>query len=169
MPRHHLTHYKKGKEMTDRVKIDEIIAREIIRRYSDGETLTSIGKDERMPSRNTIYRWKRIDPSFGQALDQAKTAHVDALLDMAKEAIDNEPDVHRAKLKADHAKWLAARYNRELYGDRVNIKSEQRARVDVGAILQEAEARMHQSCEPLRDKDPEFVYSIATPSCHYDD
>ena len=100
-------------------KYTELIAEEILSRYADGETLSNICKDDDMPNRNTIYRWRSDYPDFGKAYQLAEEEHVDALVDEAGQIVDGELNPQRAKVRADHQRWLASRLCRDRYGDKI--------------------------------------------------
>ncbi len=61
----------------------EIITKEILSRYSSGEALTKICRDEHLPERTTIYRWRSQYPEFGEAYLRAQEEYTDALIDEA--------------------------------------------------------------------------------------
>ena len=121
-------------------KYNEHIVEEILMRFADGETLTSICSSENMPKRNTVYRWRSQYPEFGQAYLCAQEQHSDALIDKAGEIVDNEPDPQRAKIQADHRKWLAARLNRHKYGEKVEVHHKQI--IDISGVLDDARQRV---------------------------
>lgn len=103
-------------------KYSESIAEEILSRYADGETLSKICKDKRMPKRNTVYRWRSSYPDFGEAYLQAQEEHVDALVDEAGEIVDTELNPQLAKIRADHRRWMASKLHRQKYGDKLDVQ-----------------------------------------------
>ncbi len=121
-------------------KYNQSLAENILSRYADGETLTKICEDDGMPKRNTIYRWRSDYPEFGKAYQLALEQHVDALVDEACHIVDTEPDPQRAKVRADHRRWLASRLNRNKYGDKIEIKKQET--IDMTPILAAAQERM---------------------------
>lgn len=50
----------------------EIITKEILSRYSSGESLTKICRDEHLPERTTIYRWRTQYPEAPLILKNAE-------------------------------------------------------------------------------------------------
>ncbi len=51
-----------------------VLAHEIVARVSEGEGLSAIAADARMPSLRTIFRWRHYEPDFAEALDIARAA-----------------------------------------------------------------------------------------------
>ena len=90
-------------------KYKQSLAKEILLRYSNVNSLTNICKDEHMPNRNTIYRWRSDYPEFGKAYLIAQELYTDALIDEAGDIVDTDPEPQRAKIRADYRKWLASR------------------------------------------------------------
>ncbi len=72
----------------------EIITKEILSRYSSGESLTKICRDEHLPERTTIYRWRTRYPEFGDAYLLAQDQHTDALIDEAGEIEWTQSRIH---------------------------------------------------------------------------
>ena len=95
-------------------KYNQSLGEEILSRYADGETLTQICKDEHMPKRNTIYRWRSDYPEFGEAYLLAQEERADALVDMARNAVmtaDNKT-AKLADVQQRFLTWNASRLNR---------------------------------------------------------
>jgi hypothetical protein len=64
---------------------NEGVAREIYERLCEGETLLSICRDPTMPSRSTIYYWRRAIPGFAQSLRDAREAQAEHYCDLGVE------------------------------------------------------------------------------------
>ncbi len=97
-----------------------------------------------MPKRNTIFRWKKSYPDFGEAYTLALEQHVDALVDEAGEIVDTERNPQLAKVRADHRRWIASRLCRNKWGDKLEIH--QHATLDISDALQAAIKRMRSVC-----------------------
>ncbi len=137
-------------------KYNQSLSETILSRYADGETLTKICKDEHMPKRNTVYRWRTQYPEFGKAYLLAQEEHVDALVDEACQIVDSELDPQRAKVRADHRRWLASRLNRKKYGDKIEV--EVNKTLDIGPVLAAARERLSLLKRPEPSlKEPESV------------
>ncbi len=122
-------------------KYNQSLSETILSRYADGETLTKICKDDDMPKRNTVYRWRSDYPEFGKAYLLAQEQHVDALVDEACQIVDTELDPQRAKVRADHRKWLASRLNRNKYGDKIDVNHN--VSIDIAPALLAATERLN--------------------------
>lgn len=79
--------------MDSRSTFTQDVADEICRRLADGETLTSICRDEGMPTRRTVTTWRHRNEEFATAYDEAVLAGCHALLDETLEIADNSPIV----------------------------------------------------------------------------
>ena len=121
-------------------KYSKKIADKILSRYGDGETLSKICKDKKMPKRNTVYRWRSSYPDFGEAYLLAQEQHVDALVDQAGEIVDTEANPQLAKVRADHRKWLASKLNRNKFGDKIDVQHNHT--LDIAPVLALAVKRM---------------------------
>jgi hypothetical protein len=118
----------------------EPIAAEILARRAEGETLTSICNDPRMPCASLVRRWRQDNhENFG---DRFKSANLlcleawgDQILDISDDRMgdfvgtnertglpiwDNE-NVQRSRLRADNRKWLLERLLPAVYGQRVAV------------------------------------------------
>lgn len=112
------------------------LAKEVIKRYSNGESITNICKDEHMPAFSTVYLWVEDYPDFSQAFTRAKKIHAHSLAEQSNQIVDDEsrdiietakgpmPNhaaVQRDRLRLGHRQWLAAKLNREEYGEKQDI------------------------------------------------
>lgn len=143
---------------------------EVCRRLSDGETLRSICRDDRMPSWRSIYDWIAQDADFASRIARARELGADAIaeqiLDIADTPVVGEEieesesgmKVRRAdmlghrKLQVETRLKLLAKWFPKKYGDRsamevtgadggpVQISDTQRA-AKISAILAAAQAR----------------------------
>ncbi|MHC4268889.1 MAG: helix-turn-helix domain-containing protein [Planctomycetota bacterium] len=130
-------------------KYNQSLGEKILSRYADGETLTQICKDDDMPKRNTVYRWRSDYPKFGEAYLLAQEQHVDALVDEAGHIVDTEQNPKLAKSRAEHRRWLASRLNRQKYGDKLEVSHS--VSIDIAPALQAAMKRMELLKPPVLD------------------
>jgi hypothetical protein len=83
------------------------IVDEIITRVAEGETLTNVCNDERMPTWRTVHRWMGEYPDFGVQMAQArvlgKEYNLDYVVDIA-DAIVSKDDVSVARARIDQ-RW----------------------------------------------------------------
>lgn len=96
------------------------IADEICRRMEAGQSLLAICKADNMPSRTTIYEWRRKHPEFADNYARAEStraAHVfDQILDLADDP--HCRDVQQLRVQVDARKWILARMDSKNYGDK---------------------------------------------------
>lgn len=111
----------------------------ILERVADGETLRSLAADPQLAtSRPMLNNWllgamgnedpateegKRIRRERRAAYELAKRSSADVLVEDAGEILDAESDPKAAalvKAKSDFRLWLAARRNRDSYGQQQN-------------------------------------------------
>lgn len=118
-------------------KFNPKLGREICKKLANGESLRSICRSAKMPSRVSVHAWlidgdmENPDPLKAAFLNQYVTAtHIraDEKFDELDEIARNEKiDVARAKLITDVGKWSLGRMNPSKYGDRnttdLNVKS----------------------------------------------
>ncbi len=122
----------------------EAIGEEICNRLSDGETLRSICRDERMPSKTSVLRWA-TDIKHPLS-DQYVRAREIGFLGMADETIDisdnasndwmerlgkdeqsigwqlNGDHIQRSKLRVETRKWLLSKCLPKIYGEKTTTE-----------------------------------------------
>lgn len=94
----------------------------------------------------------------------ARATALDVSVDEMLEIRDAErfPDVRRAEAWARAVQWIAARRNRAVYGDRLDV--DVNVLVDIAGALAEAKARMlRPKCDPAQIEDAE--YTVESESC----
>jgi len=121
-------------------KYNEKLALEILKLYSEGDSIREIVKAKSMPSRQTILAWRYAYPEFDKAYQKAVEAHTEALVDQALDIVDNGDDPRKSKVQADFRMWLASKLNRARYGDKLDIQHN--VTLDIAPALLEAEARL---------------------------
>lgn len=129
-------------------KFCEEVADEICERIALGETLSNVCREDRMPDKRTVWKWRKVHPKFAQDYSRARVdqmhAWADQIIHLADDAegdfkvsilLDspelerierdatitfkfNRKHVNRAALSIDVRKWLMARYAPEDFGDR---------------------------------------------------
>ena len=111
--------------------LSEAIATTICDRLATGESLRSICRDEKMPSRQTIVAWLSRDPSFFERYSRARLTGIDEIADQLIEIADAadggdkgsaaraSAQVQHAKLRIDTRKWLLSKLAPQRYGDRM--------------------------------------------------
>lgn len=124
------------------------IAGEILARMGDGETVTAICRDPRMPNRRLVMEWARDDrdgfaPRYRAARELQGHAVAEEVLQGARDATD----ANLGRLRMDAGKWFAAKLLPRIYSDRVAIDqtielAESRSTADIAASIAVRQARL---------------------------
>jgi hypothetical protein len=97
------------------------VAAEICRRLAEGESLTSICKDDHMPARSTVTAWY-IDnrEGFSEQYAKARDIGLDVMADQVMGIADSSgEDVQRDRLRFDARRWYLSKLAPKRYGDKV--------------------------------------------------
>ncbi len=101
------------------------LADKIIGRMSDGESLRKICEDEGMPNIATIMRWKLDNQHFCAQYDHARTTQAHRLFEeLIAIADDKTGDTQRDRLRVDTRKWFLSKVAPKIYGDKLDITSD---------------------------------------------
>ena len=113
----------------------EEVARRICERIEQGETLTSICRDEDMPATRTVSDWQKQHASFAADFTRARDIGHDAIAARLRETArgrgETTGDIQRDKLIIETDLKLLAKWDPKRYGDKLEIKQKGRARVEV--------------------------------------
>lgn len=117
------------------LKTPEMVA-EICRRLSEGETLSSICRDEAMPNFSTVYRWEQEDDEFRKVSARAREVGCDALAEECI-AIADEKDVDPAtkRVRVDTRIRLIGKWNAKRYGDKLDHNHTGSLNVTLASVL----------------------------------
>ena len=88
---------------------------------ASGESLRRVCMLEGMPTRVTVMNWMDANPDFYAKYARARDIGLDERADKMDEDVDNEPDVARARLKLDYAKWYLAKLAPKRYGEKLDL------------------------------------------------
>jgi len=103
------------------------VASEIAVRMAEGETLTSICQDVRMPCVATVYDWEGQLPAFAEAIARARQESGHALVDKAMDITDDLTgsktltEVRIGEVRAKIRLEVAKARNRGYYGDNIQV------------------------------------------------
>ena len=98
----------------------EKTADEIVQRMIEGESLTAICKDEKMPPRVTVYAWFDKHPDFYARCARAREALADYLVDEIDELARSatKENIEQIKIQVSTKQWRAMKMAPRMYGDR---------------------------------------------------
>lgn len=123
-------------------KYNQSIADAICVRISQGESLRSIVKDEKMPSQSVVYLWLQQKPDFLEQYTRAREEQADTLADEIVNIADERPEVNpiidnktgeliRIELSSSYIawqknriearKWTAMKLRPKKYGDKLEL------------------------------------------------
>ena len=115
---------------------------EIIERLTNGETLSGICRDPKLPARTTILYYRNKNPAFADRYARARRDQMekweDEIIDISDDgttdyitkigqngaeyqAVDQE-HIQRSRLRVDTRKFLMAKIAPHVYGDHVEVK-----------------------------------------------
>lgn len=125
-----------------RVHFDDDQIVELLHRLEEGESLSSICRDPRMPAYSTVYTWldEGTGPDgFGEQFRSARARGLDKIADdciaIADESendtfingdgmrVVNQEVIQRSRLRIDTRLRLLGKWNRSKYGEGVDITS----------------------------------------------
>jgi hypothetical protein len=125
----------------------EKTADEIVQRMIEGESLTAICRDEKMPPRVTVYAWFDKHPDFYARCARAREALADYLVDQIEELARTatKDNIEQIKLQVSTKQWRAMKMAPRMYGDRTRTEV---TGADGGPIKMQAEVIDASTLEP---------------------
>lgn len=95
-----------------------VLADEILARVSEGEGLSAIAADARMPSLRTIFRWRHYEPEFAEALDIARAAVAERFSDFGwKLAMEAGPETaFLTHVRLTQLRWMTGVFSPRTHG-----------------------------------------------------
>lgn len=103
-------------------KYNDKLANRILNLYASGKTLQTIEKQKGIPTRHTICKWRVQFPEFGKLYDTALLSYSEAIIEEALQIADTEEDAKKAKNRIDIRTWIASKYNRPRFGDKIDVQ-----------------------------------------------
>lgn len=114
------------------------IADEICERLSEGESLRSICREDKMPCKATVFRWLVHNKQFADQYDRSRQEQAellaDEIVDIADESTNdkyiddngnertNNEAIARSRLRVDARKWVASKLKPKKYGDKTTTE-----------------------------------------------
>ena len=120
--------------MAKKIICTKALADRLFKRLAEGESLMSICRDKRMPSRTVVYSWLNENKNgFTRDYAHARAVGLDVLADEIIEISDSEvsrtesgnvdsADVQRKRLQVDARKWTLAKLAPTKYGERSSLE-----------------------------------------------
>lgn len=100
---------------------------EICNRIASGRSVTSICKDDDMPSFDTVWRWVNEEEEFSEryarAIQQRALAHADEITLISQRVMQGELPPDAARVALDAMKWTASRLLPKVYGDKQIVEA----------------------------------------------
>jgi hypothetical protein len=118
-------------------------ARTICERLSNGESLTSIGRDPDMPCFGAILAWVKKYPEFADIYAEARQLFADCMFDEARDVAQasTHATVWSDRLRFDTIRWMTARMAPKKYCERLVIdagiaerRAEPKARLQIDVV-----------------------------------
>lgn len=135
-------------------KYSDKLADRICQKIAEGYSVRSICKEKDMVSMQTLFRWLRENDKFREqyvrACKERSYAQAEEIIDIADNAtndymeklegdgyIFNSENVQRSRLRIDTRKWLMAKMNPKVYGDKLDMTTNGN---DIGVALSAKQA-----------------------------
>lgn len=107
------------------MKFQDDLIEELIERTAQGEPLTRLCRDPRMPSRSIVYEWLESDEGFAGRFRAARARGVHSLaeecLDIADEPTNDPVQVANKRVRIDTRLRLAGKWLPKEYGDKLDV------------------------------------------------
>jgi hypothetical protein len=106
-----------------------------------------------LPAVSTFNEWLADRPEWAAARACAQKARAEHLAEEALQITDAEPErkadgsidpaaIRRAETRANQRKWMAAKLDRNTYGEQVQVDMQLHASIDIRGVLAEARGRV---------------------------
>jgi hypothetical protein len=111
---------------------------DVVERIAQGQKLSEIAALYRIKL-NDFKRLASIDAPFQERINQAFQTAVECALEEIPEIIQRE-EPSKAKLLAEHARWMAAKRYREVYGEKIEMNVNNK--IDLSDVLTDMQERV---------------------------
>ena len=114
------------------------------------DVLSSLGL-----SHESFFKARNEVPSIELAYLRARKQRADLLADEITSISDDETNPHRARIRIDARRWVCGVFNRQVYGDHIDMTVE--GRIDLSAALNAARARVTDKPQTEELQDAEYA------------
>jgi hypothetical protein len=118
---------------------------EMLKRMRDGETLTSISSDARMPSIDTMNRWEgERETPLGAAITRARELGYTTRAEKALAEAKSAEDAQLGRLAFDAERWFLGKMHPKKFGDSALLKHADADgnKLDLAAAIHAGNARL---------------------------
>ena len=141
---------KKTALTSNAVDFAEDVIEELLTRIAEGEPLSKICDDKRMPSTTTIYRWLDDDEDFAGRFRARRAIGIHKMaedcLAIADEDASEAVDVMDKRVRIDTRLRLAGKWLPSLYGDKLDLTSGGE-KIGLSSEIEEARKRVAPAIE----------------------
>ncbi len=134
------------------------LAETICARLEAGEPLAAICRDDGMPGVRTVLRWADENPDFAAQYTRAREAQaewLDAEIQRIAGTAKDKDTAAAARVQITALTWRASKQAPKRYGDRVDLKVENRC--DLAVELERARQRALEANETLSLSPPKVA------------
>jgi len=110
--------------MTRGIPFEDDQIEEMLKRMRDGETLTSIASDPRMPSIDTMNRWEAEQDERGAAITRARLDGYTTRAEKALADAEIAEDAAKGRLAFDANRWFLGKMHPKKFGDKQLVGSD---------------------------------------------
>jgi transposase-like protein len=112
-------------------KYEPELAQAILDLYAEGMALAEICREEGMPDRVTLWRWRKENAEFATAFARAREANAEAIEDgMARienRVLSGEIEPQAANVVLSSQRWRARVLHPKRFGDRIELAGDESA------------------------------------------
>ena len=116
----------------------------VLRRLANGEILNAIAADIGFDQAD-VWHLAQMDENFARLYASARQTQAHAIAADVVYIADSEPDVQRARIRADARRWYAAKLDPRTYGDKQTVDHQHSGTVTLS--LEERQAHSQQVLE----------------------
>lgn len=118
---------------------------EMLKRMREGETLTSIASDPRMPSIDTMNRWEaEQETELGAAITRARELGYQVRAEKIVDEVRGVEDAQKGRLVFDAERWFLGKMHPKKFGDAslVKLGNADGSNLDLAARIHAGNARV---------------------------